>query len=264
MRARFNVLCVRSLETGEEREYRTDFRRMVDPRFSADDNAVFVWAWTEAGQMGLYRFDVATGERSLVFEKGEDASIEDYAVSPDGRSIFYPRCEEAGKACRLLKRDLASGVETEIYRGPSEEPFTIALARDGETLALFSRRREDVSAERIIRVVATAGGTPREVSSGRFTFASNAPINALAFSADGKYLFLPRKTIPSEEPGWSLLRLPIEGGEPEEIGLKMLRFSNLSAHPDGQRILFASRGTEEKSTEIWAIEDFLPGATAEP
>jgi hypothetical protein len=44
----------------------------------------------------------------------------------------------------------------------------------------------------------------------------------------------------------------------------MLRFSNLSAHPDGQRILFSSRGTEEKNTEIWALEDFLPGATAEP
>jgi hypothetical protein len=44
----------------------------------------------------------------------------------------------------------------------------------------------------------------------------------------------------------------------------MLRFSNLSAHPDGQRIVFASRGTEEKSTEIWAIEDFLPGASAQP
>ncbi len=264
VRARFNVLCVRSLETGEEREYFTDFRRMVDPRFSAGGDAVFVWAWTEAGQMGLYRFDATTGEKSLVMEKGEGSSIEDYAVSPDGKFIFYPRCEETVKACRLLKRDLASGVDMEIYRGPYEEPFTIALARDGETLALFSRHREDLSAERIIRIVATAGGTPREVSHGRFTFASNAPINALAFSADGKSLFLPRKTIPADEPGWSLLRLPIEGGEPQDLGLKMLRFSNLSVHPDGQRILFASRGTEQKSTEIWAIEGFLPGATAEP
>jgi Tol biopolymer transport system component len=264
VRARFNVLCVRSLETGEEREYFTDFRRMVDPRFSADGNAVFVWTWTEAGQMGLYRFDATTGERSLVMEKGEGSSIEDYAVSPDGKSIFYPRCEESEKACRLLKRDLASGVDTEIYRGPYEEPFTIALAQDGRTLALFSRHREDVNAERIIRVVATAGGTPREVSRGRFTYGTSGPINALAFSADGRYLFLPRKTTPSEEPGWSLLRLPIEGGEPQELGLKMLRFSNLSAHPDGQRIVFASRGTEEKSTEIWAIEDFLPGASAQP
>jgi Tol biopolymer transport system component len=264
VRTRFDVLCILHLESGEEREYFTDFRRLADPRFSADGSGVFVVAWTEAGQMGLYRFDTTTGERSLVFEKSEGASIEDYAVSPDGDAIFYPRCDEAEKACRLLRRDLASGVDTEIYRGPYEEPFTIALSPDGRTLALFSRHRADVNAERIIRVVATAGGTPREVSRGRFTYGSAGPINAVAFSADGKYLFLPRKTTPSEEPGWSLLRLAIEGGEPQETGLKMLRFSNLSAHPDGQRILFASRGIEQKSTDIFAIEDFLPGATAEP
>jgi Tol biopolymer transport system component len=259
-RTRFSVLCIRSLESGEEREYFTDFRRMVDPRFSADGRGVFVVAWTEAGQMGLYRFDATTGERSLVAETGEGSYFEAYAVSPDGTALFLSRCDDVEKACRLLKRNLASGAEAEIYRGPREEPFWIALSPDGQTLAFVNRHPKDAGAERIVRIVPVAGGTPRDLY--RFTHPANAPI-PMAFSADGEYLFLPRTTTP-EDPTWSLFRLPVKGGEPQDLGLKMIGFRKISAHPDGERILFSSRGAEEKSTEVWVIEDFLPVPTARP
>jgi Tol biopolymer transport system component len=260
VRARFNVLCIRSLETGEEREYFTDFMRMVDPRFSADGKAVFVGAWPEAGRLGIYRFDATTGERSLVVEAGEGSSYEAYAVSPDGTALFLSRCDDVEKACRLLRRDLASSAETEIYRGPHEEPFWIAVSPDGQTLASVNRHPKDAGAERIVRIVPVAGGTPRDLY--RFTHPANAPI-PMAFSADGEYLFLPRTTTP-EDPTWSLFRLPVKGGEPQDLGLKMIGFRKVSAHPDGERILFSSRGAEEKSTEVWVIEDFLPVPTARP
>jgi Tol biopolymer transport system component len=255
-RARFNVLCIRSLETGEEQEFSTDFRRMVDPRFSADGKAVFVVAWTETGQMGLHRFDTATGERSVVMEAGEGSGFGAYAVSPDGTAIFYPRRDVAEKVCRLLKRDLASGAETEIYRGPYEEPFSVALSPDGQTLAVVDRHPKDAGAERTIRIVPASGGTPREIF--RFAPPTNAGIRP-EFSADGKHLFLPWATTP-EDPTSSLVRLPVQGGEPQDLGLKMIGFRSLSAHPDGQQLLFSSQGAEQKSTEVWIIEDFLPGA----
>jgi Tol biopolymer transport system component len=259
VRARFNVLCVRSLETGEEREFFTDFRRLADPRFSADGKDVFVVAWTETGQMGLYRFDAATGERSLLMEASEGQSFGSYAVSPDGKAIFYTSRGGAEKACRLLKRDLASGVEKEIFRGPYAEPFTAALSPDGRSLALLNRHPEDAGAERVVRVVPAAGGTAREVY--RFAHPTNASI-ILEFSADGEYVFLPRKPTPLEGPTSNLFRLPVQGGEPEDLGLKMIGFRGLSAHPDGTQILFSSRGAEEKDTEVWVIEDFLPAAKA--
>jgi Tol biopolymer transport system component len=258
-RARFNVLCIHSLETGEEQEYFTDFSRMADPRFSADGKAVFVVAWTEAGQMGLHRFDVATGESSVVMEAGEGSSFGAYAVSPDGTAIFYPRRDEAERACRLLRRDLASGAETEIYRGPYEEPFTVALSPDGQTLATLNRHPNDAGAERVIRVIPATGGTPRDVL--RFAPPTNASIH-LEFSADGQYLFLPWMTHP-EDPPSSLVRVPVQGGEPQDLGLKMIAFRSLSAHPDGRQLLFSSRGAEQKSTEVWVIEDFLPGSEEE-
>ena len=204
-RTRFNVLCVRSLEERRGAGVLHGLPRMVDPRFSADGKTVFVVAWDGDRAMGLYRFDATTGDRSLVFEAGEGLSFEAYAVSPDGTAIFYARRDQAEKAYRLLRRDLASGVETEIYRGPYEEPFTIALSPDGRTLAFVSRHPEDAGAERGVRVVSAAGGAPREVY--RFTHPTNASIH-LEFSADGKSLFLPRRTIPLEDPTETLFRLP--------------------------------------------------------
>jgi Tol biopolymer transport system component len=254
------VLCVRSLESDEEREFFTDFSRMVDPSFSSDGTDVFVVAWTEAGKMGLHRFDAATGDRSLVMEAGEGSSFSAYAVAPDGATIFYAGRDNAEKAHRLLKRDLASGVETEIYRGPSEEPFTIALSPDGQTLASLNRHPKDAGAERVVRVMPVTGGPSREVY--RFTHSTNASIRP-AFSTDGRYLFLPIKMTPLEDPTQTLFRLPVEGGEPQDLGLKMISFRSLSAHPDGERLLFSSRGAEEKNTEVWVIEDFLPVAKAE-
>jgi Tol biopolymer transport system component len=209
--------------------------------------------------MGLHRFDAATGDRSLVMEAGEGSSFSAYAVAPDGATIFYSGRDNAEKAHRLLRRDLASGVETEIYRGPSEEPFTIALSPDGQTLASLTRDPKDAGAERVVRVMPVIGGPNREVY--RFTHSTNASIRP-AFSTDGRYLFLPIKTTPLEDPTQTLFRLPIEGGEPQDLGLKMISFRSLSAHPDGERLLFSSRGAEEKNTEVWVIEDFLPEAKA--
>ena len=207
--------------------------------------------------MGLYRFDPATGERSLVMDAAEGSSFEAYAVSPDGAAIFCSRRDSTEKAHRLVKRSLADGVETEVYRGPLEEPFWIALSPDGQTLAFVNRHPKDAGAERIVRTLPVTGGTPREI--GRFTVPTNGPI-PLEFSADGKHLFLPMKTTPLEDPGVNLFRLPVEGGEPQDLGLRMMGFRRFSAHPDGEHIAFGSRGAEEKSTEIWVIENILPVA----
>jgi len=258
-RARYNALCIRSLESGEEQEYFTEFMRLADPRFSADGDAVFAWAVTQTRQWGLYHFDATTGERSLVMEQGEGSSVWSYAVSPDGTTIYISRCDDAEKACRLLKRDFEDATETEIFRGPHEEPLTIALSPDGLTLAFLNRHPQKAGAERIVRAMPVSGGTPREVF--RFTHPTNASIRP-EFSADGKSLFLPRRKTPLEDPTETLFRLPISGGNPQDLGLTMVGLRHISAHPDGERILFSSSGAEEKDTEVWVIEDFLPRTAA--
>ncbi len=182
-----------------------------------------------------------------------------HAVAPDGTALFYARCDDADKACRIVKRDLASGSDTEMYRGPDERP-SIALSPDGRTLAFITVPREPDS-ERVVRVVPAAGGAPREIY--RFRHFGAGWIT-LEFSADGKSLFIPRKLTPPEDPYWTLFSVPVEGGEAQDLGVKMVSIDKVTAHPDGERVSFASRGAEEKGDEVWVIEDFLPKATARP
>jgi Tol biopolymer transport system component len=259
VRASVNVLCVRALDSGEEREFRTGFLRLADPRFSPDGTRVFVAAWDDEGRMGLFEVDTSTGAFSPVVEAGKGVRFFAHAVAPDGTALFYARCDEVDSSCRIMRWDLASGSETEIYRGPKERP-TIALAPDGQTLA-FTTQPGGLARERVVRVLSVAGGAPREV----YRFQHEVPQwITLEFSADGKSLLMPRKVTPSDDPYWTVFRVPLDGGEPQDLGLKMLYLDKLTAHPDGKRIAFSSRGVEPRYGEVWVIEDFLPRATGRP
>jgi Tol biopolymer transport system component len=255
---RSSVLCIRSLGSGQEREFATDFRRLADPRFSPDGKTVFVAAWDAENREGIYRVDATNGAFAPVVEPGDGRHLHAHVVAPDGTALFYARCDEADESCRILKRDLAGGSETEIYGGPDEQP-TIALSPDGKTLA-FVTVPQALDAERVVRVVPTTGGTPREIY--RFHHFGHDWIT-LAFSADGKALFLPRKlTPPPEDPYWTLLRVPIDGGEPHDLGLRMVGIQKVTACPTGDQILFDSRGFEQRGDEVWVIDNFLPEAVA--
>ena len=56
----------------------------------------------------------------------------------------------------------------------------------------------------------------------------------------------------------------MEGGEPQNLGLKMKPHIGVrpSFHPDGRRIAFTGPGTGHGG-EVWAMENFLPGFTAQ-
>ncbi|MBP1779632.1 MAG: hypothetical protein H6Q86_5643, partial [candidate division NC10 bacterium] len=61
-----------------------------------------------------------------------------------------------------------------------------------------------------------------------------------------------------DDPRFSLWRVSAEGGEPQELGLGMANFENLSAHPDGVRLAFSSLGPTMKLPSVWVMENFLP------
>jgi Tol biopolymer transport system component len=253
-RTRSNVLCIRTVESGKEREFATDFQRLADPRFSPDGTTVFVAAWDAENRNGLFRVEAATGDVSPVVEPREDSRLFAHAVAPEGTALLYARCDEADSACRIVKRELASGSETEVYRGPNERP-SIALSPDGTTLAFTTIPRK-VDAERVVRVVPVTGGTPREVF--RFRHFGYNWIT-LAFSADGRFLFVPRKVkTDPEDPYWTLFRVSLESGEAQDLGVEMVGFEKVTADPNGGQLLFSSRGPEQKGDEVWVIDNFLP------
>ena len=53
----------------------------------------------------------------------------------------------------------------------------------------------------------------------------------------------------------------MEGGEPQKLGVEMKNILDLSVHPDGQHIAF--RASTNRPGEVWVMENFLPGLTAD-
>ena len=101
-----------------------------------------------------------------------------------------------------------------------------------------------------------AGGESREL----YRCKQGDHLLTLRWTPDGKYiLFVIRPPGNSlrqpEQNKCSLWRIPIEGGEPEKLGLEMNFIANLSVHPDGQHIAFYTNSA--KLAEVWVMENFL-------
>lgn len=76
------------------------------------------------------------------------------------------------------------------------------------------------------------------------------------WSADGRFVIYPRKQ--SGDKLWELWRVPLNGGDPQKMGISITRAYTVSSHPDGRQIAFTSQGLNQRPTGIWVMENFLP------
>ena len=86
---------------------------------------------------------------------------------------------------------------------------------------------------------------------------------SISWTPDGKYIYFvirpPGNSVREQEQNeCSLWRIPVEGGEPEKLGLEMSQREHLSIHPDGQRFAFYTITT--RIAAVWVMENFLPEA----
>jgi len=251
-----DVLCVRSLETGKDREiFPQGLKNFGYPCWSPDSRSVFVVSWhAHNDSMGIYRIDAQTGgvARVMISERG---GLSCHKCSRDGKSVFLVRRDRTKKSNYIVARDLETGMETEIYRAPDSERFYPSRSPDGRRLSLISRSPK---APRILKVLPADGGEPREL----YKWEEDDVVSRYhTWSADGRYIFFAKRSgeKTEEEWKWSLWRIPADGGNPQKLDLSMsLLVFNLSAHPDGRHIAFTSPGYTIKEPEIWVMENFLP------
>jgi Tol biopolymer transport system component len=242
------VLCIYSLESGEERELslRGKFSSGLGlPGWTPDGRSILIYGDDEERGEGFYRVDIQTGDTYLI------TLVPDLlAADTDGEVIYYVK-EASKEFFQITKRDIETGKEQEMFRIPPYDNSTLALSPDRKHLALMMRENEMT---RALKVLPVTGGEPTALHS--FEKDRQVKYIRITWSPDGRYIYF-SKHIPKGGGIWELWRIPSEGGEPQNLGLAMHGFSQLNIHPDGSRITFSSRTMHEKVGAVWVMENFL-------
>jgi len=246
-RNRIYILCIYSIETGKIRELSFN-RNYGFPRWFPDNRSILVQATVGSGQ-GIHRIDTQTGDVAPLIQSKDEEYLSSARVSPDGKSIFLIKENDSKKLFQVLVQDIKTGKERELLRTPPFDNNTIALSNDGKRLAVLMREEENV---RVLKVMPAAGGQQQEIH--RFKQGGRWNID-IAWSPDGQYIFFSKS---SPDWGWELWRIPSDGGNARDLGLRMGMFEHLCVYPDGQRIAFSSPPTDTKPEELWVMENFLP------
>jgi Tol biopolymer transport system component len=249
-------VVVRSMDTGEEREYELgkpgqvgvvgwtiDGRSVVGRVFSPGD-----------GVMTLYQIDVQTGQKDVLSDPRQSLP-EIYPRFPAQReSLIYVVSEEnpQGQAAfHVLRHDVESGDSAVLFQTPYGGWGQIlgpALSPDGQTLA-FGYSPVVGSDPHSLILLPVSGEELRELPI--------AGVRGIAWMPDGKALLFLR--FVDVGPVWEAWYLDLSGGEPQPIDLTVHgTIVALDIRPDGRSISYTSgRG----GTELWVMEDLLPGAS---
>lgn len=240
-------LCVYSLETGQIRELSVELGYYFRPRWSPDGKRIGVNGVDREGHQGVYVVDVGTATIMRV-DVGEPNDWRDGSYgadgadwSADGTKIYFRR-NVKDRPATLVERDLSSGAERILLQSPRMTPGQVSP--DGKWLVVrVSDRGNPSSGKRLLVRVET--GEARELTG------DPNPMQWGAWTPDSRTYIVVR------EQG-ELLRYAVSGGEPQSVNLGFAA-SWLDIHPDGKRIAYREG---RFSTEVWALENFLPRESA--
>ncbi|UCE46496.1 MAG: PD40 domain-containing protein, partial [Phycisphaerales bacterium] len=262
------TIRIQDIETGGERELDPNLPHFSWLRWSPDGNSFLVSNFAKNSPRAIYRINADTGERlTMVQSESSDTLPGQPQLSADGSILYYVLFHSDSDKASLLMRDIESGHEEELFalEGTRDiRGLNFALSPDGRQLALATEKMMTSAAgvDKRIFIMPAKGGEPRELwkTEGR---ATRPPI---AWTADGQALLF-TKRIPKG--GRELWLIPARGGQARKLcsSQEMMcpgmmygsMHSALDMHPDGQRIAF---DCFEYRHEVWAMENFLPGAPA--
>lgn len=253
-----SVLCIRDVQTGKERELHPELKGFTSPRWSPDGRFISVEVEDKNDDhYGICLVDAQTGDIDPIIQIEPEEVIFSHRWSKDGKTIFYTRSEPEVKVQTNLRNshiyvhDVVSGQEKMLTGSPGDAK-DIDISPDGQMLVLLNR---DV--KRTLRIIQASGGETRDIYS--FEQPGGVIISPTWIAGGKCILFLQEKTNPNEPyTHYELVRIPVEGGELQGLGLEMLEFRHFCVHPDGEHIVFHSRGSEVKWPEVWVMENFLP------
>jgi Tol biopolymer transport system component len=248
-------LSILSLDTGEEREFPLRLHQGKELRWSPDGRSFVVTCHLDLArkQSGICRIAAESGEVRLITRSTANNVFYRPMWTPDGKAVLYVRIDWHKKMYRFFRHELQTGQDVELYRsvapGGAANP---ALAPDGRRLAFFSPDQE--TRQPLLSIMDTEQRNPRVLLR---MAESDSPYD-VAWTPDGRSLLIVKRVRNSGLPTSELWRVPVEGGSPERIALKIDLLRELRPHPDGRRVAFVDGTT---TTEVWVMEDFLPAAS---
>jgi Tol biopolymer transport system component len=251
-----DMLYIRSLETGEEREYRRQMIRLgvrgiSSPRWSPDGHSILLYGRDRRGRYGIYRIYLETGKAVCVLRQRENQNISFAAGWLDEKSFLYGRLDQKNNRGEICVRNLDNGNERVLFR-TSAVRGALAVSPDRRWVSAIEGYK---SGEKGLQIISTDNGEVRRV------IKLNQEQNYLlrhTWSADGKYIFCSRR---AGRAGinfrFELWRIPVNGGQPEKVGIEMPGYIDyMSAHPDGERLAFENMAPSP--AEVWVLQNFLP------
>ena len=249
---------MRSVADGTERTLPTKlldgyFPAQMGPAWFPDSRSVLVSDTDQANRKTSFRrVDVESGQETLVFEATYQTIWPLVAIAPDGKSLFYSRLEPDSdptmNRLRLVRRDIASGTETELYRAVSGGVgfFALTIAPDGRRLAFMANVGPN---QRHLMTLSTDGGTPVILYRGGY---SNPQPQAAVWTRDGKHILFKAEDGRQRTRVWAV---PSDGGEARKLDLSTEGIGKMDLSPDGTQLVFT--GTKRKQ-ELWMIKNLLP------
>jgi len=249
-------LVIRSVADGTERILPTLFSIggvTFGPEWFPDGRTLLVGETDYPnGRAILRRVDVDAGSDSPVMTTAYGGLYGRVQISHDGRSLFYS-FRTGGNVLHLMRRDLATGTETDLYHVETGGVglFGLSLSRDGRQLAFNVNvppsERLHGEGPRALRTISVDGGTPRELFRGEYS--CPAPW-AATWTHDGRNIL----SICDDGQRRRLMAVPVNGGEPRKLDIFMDDIGNVDVSPDGRQIALTGR---KREPEVWTVTNLL-------
>jgi beta-lactamase regulating signal transducer with metallopeptidase domain/Tol biopolymer transport system component len=255
------TICIRNMETGQERAIDPNLPHFFSLRWSADGKFFIVSNFVQNKPQAVSRINAGTGER-VDLVQNKSAMLGVAQLSRDGRTLFYVLHNPDSKKSSLMSRDMESSLEKKLFSmedASNAQSLNFALSPDGRQLALaiWEIKFSPMTFIHRILTMPAEGGKPLELlKNGELR---QYPI--VTWTPDGKSLLFTNSVKAGTNAVWSI---PAGGGQARELCRPQTMmyghlWSTLDVHPDGRRIAF---DCFEYRHEVWAMESFLPTTAA--
>jgi Tol biopolymer transport system component len=251
-----DTLYIRSLETGEEREYRREIKRagltyIAQPRWSPDGKSILLYGEHPRSGSGIYHINLETGKIVCVL-RGEKGQSMSYAAGwRDEKNFLYGRLDEKNNRGELYVRNLDDGSEKLLFSTSPAARGALAVSPDRRWVSATEVYK---SGERALRIISTDNGEVRRHI--KFNQEQQFYLIRHDWSADSKYVFYTRRVGTQGSYKFELWRIAVDGGQPQKTGFEGF-IDNMSAHPDGEQLAFERGPMSGSTAEVWAMENFL-------